>query len=324
MIRAVFFGAAEIACPVLQTLHDMREVQLQGIVTQPDRPQGRKLKLRATPVKALALELGLPVWQPERIRKDPACLGELAAMDLDVMVVMAYGQLLPAAVLDLPLAGCVNIHTSLLPKYRGAAPIQWAIWNGDQISGATLMLMDEGMDTGPIISKKEVPITAKTTALILHDQLAAAGSELIRNDLEKYVQGDLKPLPQISAGASHARKITKEDGFLDWTQPASHLDRQVRALSPWPGCSTSFQYPDGKVERLKVWETQPLPSQGSKPGEIMQADHKAFVVGTGQGSLRILKLQRPGGKVLTADSFLIGSSFEKGDMMGLGSGKPSL
>ena len=186
------------------------------------------------------------------------------------------------------------------------------------------MLMDEGMDTGPIISKKEVPITAKTTALILHDQLAAAGSELIRNDLEKYVQGDLKPLPQISAGASHARKITKEDGFLDWTQPASHLDRQVRALSPLPGCSTSFQYPDGKVERLKVWETQPLPSQGSKPGEIMQADHKAFVVGTGQGSLRILKLQRPGGKILTADSFLIGSSFEKGDMMGLGSGKPSI
>ena len=316
MIRAAIFGTAEIACPVLRTLHDMSEVKLLGVVTQPDRPQGRKLKLRATPVKACALELDLPIWQPERIRKDQACLEELTSMNLDVVVVMAYGQLLPPSVLNIPKAGCVNIHTSLLPKYRGAAPIQWAIWNGDQVSGATLMLMDEGMDTGPIISKKEISITPQTTALTLHDQLAIAGSELIRDDLEKFVRGDLKPSPQPSAGASHARKITKEDGLLDWKLPAEYLDRQIRALFPWPGCYTSYQHPDGKEERLKVWEAKPVQFQSNKPGEIIQADRTGFIVGTGQGALEILKIQRPGGKALSADSFLIGSSLEIGSVLG--------
>jgi methionyl-tRNA formyltransferase len=316
MIRAAFFGTAEIACPVLRTLHNMNGIDLLGVVTQPDRPQGRKLRLQATPVKACALELGLPVWQPERIRKDHACLEELASMNLDVVVVMAYGQLLPASVLNMPKAGCVNIHTSLLPKYRGAAPIQWAIWNGDQVSGATLMLMDEGMDTGPIISKKEIPITPQTTALTLHDQLAVAGAELIRDDLEKFVQGDLEPKSQPSEGASHARKITKEDGLLDWKLSADYLDRQIRALSPWPGCYTSYQYPDGKVERLKIWEAKPVQLQSNKPGEIIQADRTGFIVGAGEGALEILKIQRPGGKALSADSFLIGSPLEKNTVLG--------
>jgi methionyl-tRNA formyltransferase len=314
MIRAAFFGTAEIACPILQTLHEMSEVDLVGVVTQPDRPQGRKLKLRATPVKACALELGLPVWQPERVRKDRVCLDELIALKLDVAVVMAYGQLLPTSVLNIPKAGCVNIHTSLLPKYRGAAPIQWAIWNGDQVTGATLMLMDEGMDTGPIISKKEIPITSETTALTLHDQLAVVGSELIRDDLEKFVQGDLEPCPQPTEGASHARKITKEDGFLDWNLPAESLDRQIRALSPWPGCYTSYRHPDSKRERLKIREAKPVQLQSGKPGEIIQVNRTGFIVGTGQGALEILKIQRSGGKVLSADSFLIGSSLEKGSV----------
>lgn len=317
MIRVAFFGTAEIACPVLQTLQEMRDIDLLGVVTQPDRPQGRKLKLQPTPVKACALELGLPIRQPERIRKDRACLEELAAMDLDVAVVIAYGQLLPNSVLTIPRAGCVNIHTSILPKYRGAAPIQWAIWNGDTVSGATLMAMDEGMDTGPIISQKEIPITPSTTGLILHDQLAEAGSELIRRDLVRFVRGDLKAKPQPSEGASHARKITKEDGLLDWTQSAVHLDRQIRALSPWPGCYTNYRYPDGKIERLKIWEAKPVQLPNEKPGQIIQADHSGLIVGTALGALKILKIQRPGGKALPADSFLVGSPLSQGDMLGL-------
>ncbi|MBT5926611.1 MAG: methionyl-tRNA formyltransferase [Verrucomicrobia bacterium] len=317
MIRTAFFGTAEIACSILQTLNDMPDVDLVGVVSQPDRPQGRKLKLQPTPVKSLALDLGLPVWQPDRLRKDVECLERLKAMNLDVAVIMAYGQLLPLSVLSIPKAGCINIHTSLLPKYRGAAPIQWAIWNGDPVTGVTMMLMDQGMDTGPIVCTKEIPITSLTTAAILHDQLAEAGSILIRNRLVSYVRGDLEPNPQPAEGISHARKITKEDGKMDWANSGAYLDQQVRALTPWPGCFTDFQTPDGKVERLKIWSIRPLDAASGKPGEIIRADRGGLIVATGQGALEILELQRPGGKVLSSFSFLAGSSLQEGSMLGL-------
>ncbi len=317
MIRVVFFGTAEISCPVLQTLHDMPEVELLGVVSQPDRPQGRKLKLLPTPVKAHAERLGLPVWQPDRLRKDTSFLEQLKSLDLDVAVVMAYGQLLPASLLYMPKSGCVNIHTSLLPKYRGAAPIQWAIWNGDTVTGVTLMAMDEGMDTGPILSSREVPVTDQTTAPRLHDQLAEEGAQLVREQLLDYVNGVLKPIPQPDEGSCHARKISKEDGWLDWTKPVSHLDCQIRALTPWPGCFTHHHTSEGKVERLKILEARPLDSEkGRDPGEIVQADREKLLVATGSGALEILKLQRSGGKVLNHDAFLAGCTLQKGDVLG--------
>ena len=315
MIRAIFLGTAEIACPIVRTLFDMPEVSLLGVISQPDRPQGRKMKLSPTPIKSLALELGLEVQQPERLRKDQACLDWIQSLNLDVAVVMAYGQILPVSVLNMPKFGCLNIHTSLLPKYRGAAPIQWAIWNGDEVTGVTLMKMDKGMDTGPIVATSKVPITPRTTAPILHDQLAEAGAELIKRSLQGYCEGLSPVIPQPDEGASHARKIEKQDGAIDWSHSAVELDRQVRALSPWPGCFTDLRLSNGGTERLKIKAVKAIDCEmkNSEPGAIIQADREGLVVKTGNGALRLLELQRQGGKVMDAKAFLQGMPLAVGD-----------
>jgi methionyl-tRNA formyltransferase len=317
MIRALFLGTAEIACPIVQTLHEMPDVALLGVISQPDRPQGRKMKLTPTPIKSIALDLGLEIWQPERLRKDPACMEWIKSLQLDVAIVMAYGQILPVSVLQMPKFGCLNIHTSLLPHYRGAAPIQWAIWTGDEVTGVTLMQMDKGMDTGPIVATSQVPITPQTTAPMLHDQLAEAGADLLKRSLADYCDGKLAVTPQPEHGVSHARKIEKQDGAIDWTRSAVELDRQVRALSPWPGCFTDVRLSCGGVERLKIKAVQPLElkAEGFEPGEIVQADKEGLIVKAGHGALRLLELQRQGGKAMDAKAFLLGMPLASGDCL---------
>ncbi|MDB4665346.1 methionyl-tRNA formyltransferase [Verrucomicrobia bacterium] len=320
MIRAVFLGTGAIACPVMRAMETMPEVELLGLVSQPDRPSGRRMKIASTPTKALAVELELPVMQPERLRSDDTCLEWLKSLQLDIAVVMAYGQLLSPAVLEIPRHGCLNLHTSLLPKYRGAAPIQWAIWNGDCVTGVSLMKMDKGMDTGPVISTVKVPIQSDTSALILHDQLSEAAATLLQSALHDYIAGVMKPMPQSSNEVSHARKIEKEDGLMDWSQPAIVLDRQVRALWSWPGCYTDFEGSSGLRERLKIRAVKlsTISNARGNPGEILQSDKDGLKVLTGDGVLEIIEIQRQGGRAMPASAFLSGSPIRVGSLLGQG------
>jgi len=221
-LSIVFMGTAELACASLEALTRDPACQVTSVVSQPDRPKGRELKLQPSPVKALALKLGLPVLQPERARNE-AFIQQLAALRPDLIVVAAYGQILPPAILELPRFGCLNVHTSLLPKYRGAAPIQWAILNDERETGVTIMKMDAGLDTGDILSQRATPIAAQDNAETLHNRLARLAAELLLQTLPELVAGRIQPQPQDAAQASLARKITKEDGRLDWKQPARSL-----------------------------------------------------------------------------------------------------
>lgn len=313
MVNAVFFGTAEIACPSLSALSDSGFAKVVAVVSQPDKPSGRDLQIRPTPVKALALERGIPVLQPQRAR-DEIFLEELRALAPDVIVVMAYGQILSGALLAIPRHGCVNIHTSILPKYRGAAPIQWAIFNGDAETGVTLMKMDAGMDTGPIIAIRRTPIAENDNAQTVHDRLGKMGAALLVEKLPAYLDGSLQPSPQPE-GATHARKISKDDGRLRWTEPARALWNRIRALTPWPG---TFAFLSGgpKPLMLKVWKAEPMETaQAASPGEILSADGAGIVVACGAGALRLLEVQREGGKRLAAREFLTGHPLQRGQRL---------
>lgn len=310
--RVVFFGTAEIATHSLRSLANSKWFQVVAVVSQPDRPAGRDLKLQPTPVKAAALELNLPVLQPERARAEEF-FAELRQLAPDICVVMAYGQILPQSLLDIPKYGCVNIHTSILPKYRGAAPIQWAILNGDSETGVTLMKMDAGMDTGWILAKAQTPITRDDDAQTLHDRLGRMAAEpgFIEN-IVGYIQEDLQPVPQLE-GATHARKITKEDGRLRWTDPAPALWNRVRGLVPWPGAFTIVPA-EPKPHILKIWRAEPIDRSGP-PGEVLEASKDSLIVACGTGALRLLELQREGGKRLPTREFLGGFPLRPGQRL---------
>jgi methionyl-tRNA formyltransferase len=329
-LRIIFMGTAELSCASLQTLVGDARFQIAAVVTQPDRPKGRELKPQPSPVKSLALRLGLPVFQPERARDDKF-IAELRALQPDLIVVVAYGQILPPAILNLPRHGCLNVHTSLLPKYRGAAPIQWAIANGDMETGVTLMKMDVGLDTGPIISQRTTSILPEDDSDTLHDRLAQLGAELLAQTIPDYVAGKIQPVAQPAEGASHAAKIKKEDGRIDWNQPARTIWNRLRAFTPWPGAFTflrSAEYQPGvnltapksaepalgapKPHLLKIWKAEVVEKTGGA-GEVLSADKTGIVVGCGQGALRILELQREGGRRLTAAEFLAGHALKAGD-----------
>lgn len=314
MLKSVFFGTAPLARASLAALVASDFVQVLAVVTQPDRPQGRELKLTPSPVKALALELGLPVLQPARAR-DPDFVAQLRQIGPDVIVVAAYGQILPPAILDLPPLGCVNVHASLLPKYRGAAPIQWAILHDDRETGVTLMKMDAGLDTGPILAQAVTPIHAEDDAQTLHDRLAALGARLLVETLPRFAAGQVTPRPQPAAGGSYARKITKADGRIDWTKPARALWNQVRAFTPWPG-SYTFLPGTGERRLLKVWAAAVEPEGRGEPGQVLCAARQDLVVACGEGALRLLALQREGGKRLGTEAFLAGLPLRVGDRLG--------
>jgi methionyl-tRNA formyltransferase len=297
----------------LRALLHAPELQIAGVVTQPDQPKGRGLKLQSSPVKEIALQNKLPVLQPKRAR-DEAFIRELRELQPELIVVAAYGQILPKAILDLPRLGCLNVHTSLLPKYRGAAPIQWALLNGDTETGVTIMQMDEQMDTGAILAMEKIPIRSDDNAQTLHNRLADLGAALLLKTIPDYVAGKIQPRPQPSAGVSYAPKIKKSDGQIDWQQPAETIANRVRAMIPWPGAFTRLSNPSPSA-LLKIWEAEVVARSGSA-GEILQADKNGLVISCGTNALHISLLQAEGGRRMSAQEFLTGHQLQAGQKLG--------
>jgi len=302
-LRIVFMGTAELACASLEKLSADNRFQVAGVVTQPDKPKGRQLQFQASPVKILAQQLSVPILQPARAR-DEAFISQLRELRADLIVVAAYGQILPAALLAAPKFGCLNVHTSILPKYRGAAPIQWAIADGEPETGVTIMQMDVGLDTGPILSLRRTPILPTDDSQSLHDRLAILGAELLVETIPGYVSGTISPVPQPAEGASYAAKIKKEDGRIDWRLPAKTIWNRLRAFTPWPGAFT-FRQDAASPQMLKIWKAEVVDKSGPA-GDLLTSDKNGITIGCGHGSLRIIELQREGGKRLPADQFLAG------------------
>jgi len=295
-------GSPDFAVPALRALHAAGH-DIAAVYCQPPRPAGRGQKELPCPVHRAALALGLPVRTPARLRRDAAEHAAFAALGLDAAVVAAYGLILPKPMLDAPRRGCLNIHASLLPRWRGAAPIQAAILAGDAESGVTIMRMEEGLDTGPMLLKGATPIGPQTTTPELHDALAAIGARLVLQALDQ----DPPAIPQPAEGATYAPKLTKQDARLDWTRDAASLERRVRALNPWPG--TVFTHAS---ESIRVLAAEPAEGAGP-PGQVL--DHAATIA-CGQGALRLLRLQRPGRGPLPAADFLRGFPLAPGTLLG--------
>lgn len=315
--RVAFMGTPDLARTVLRRLADHPLWEVVLVVAQPDKPVGRGLHLQAPPVKEEALARGLPVLQPLKAR-DPAFLEQLRAFDLDVLVVAAYGQILPPDLLAMPRRGCLNVHTSLLPRWRGAAPIQWAILEGDLESGVTIMRMDAGLDTGDIVALERTTLTATDTGQTLHDRLAELGGALLTRVLPDWLAGRVEPVPQPAAGVTYARKLRKEDGRLDWMLPAATLARRIRALDPWPGAYTELQGPDERPLLVKIWQAEALSATSvtAVPGEILAAEGDLLQVATMDGALRIHALQREGRRRMTTREFLAGGGLRSGQRLG--------
>jgi methionyl-tRNA formyltransferase len=314
-MKIIFAGTPEFAAVALAALHAAGH-RIPLVLTQPDRPAGRGLQLQASAVKQFALAHGIPVAQPVSLRLDgkyPDAAQQadalLRATPHDVMVVAAYGLILPRSVLDIPPRGCINIHASLLPRWRGAAPIHRAIEAGDGATGVTIMQMEEGLDTGPMLLSQSLPIGAGDTTGSLHDKLARLGGELIVEALHKLEQGTLAAQAQPQAGITYAAKITKEEAALDFAQPAETLERKVRAFNPFPGTIARF---DGVP--VKIWGAETAASSpGALPGKVLAADgQNGILVVCGKGVLRLTELQKPGGKRLPAAEFLKGFPLEGG------------
>lgn len=309
-MRVVFMGTPDFAVGTLQAILDAGH-EVAGVVTQPDKSKGRSKALIPTPVKALALEYGLEVYQPTRIRNEEA-IAKVGEMKPDVIVVVAFGQIIPKEILEMAPYGCLNVHASLLPAYRGAAPIQWAVLNGDKETGVTIMRMDEGLDTGDMISKVIVPLEEKETSETLFEKLAKEGAKLLVETLPKVVSGEAVYEKQPKESTTpYACMIKKQMGEVDWKRPAVELERLVRGMNSWPSAYTSV---DGKT--LKIWDSiVEEPDRTGNPGEILKADKTGIYVQTGQGILVLKEVQLEGKKRMTVDAFLRGYVL-KADLLG--------
>ncbi|HYD61402.1 MAG TPA: methionyl-tRNA formyltransferase [Noviherbaspirillum sp.] len=313
-MRVIFAGTPEFAAVALKSLHDAG-FEIPLVLTQPDRPAGRGMQLQASPVKQFAVAHGIPVAQPVSLRlngKYPQIAEEahalLHATPHDVMVVAAYGLILPRSVLDIPKHGCINIHASLLPRWRGAAPIHRAIEAGDAQTGVTIMQMEEGLDTGPMMLMGSIPIEATDTTASLHDKLAELGGRMIVDALRKLEQGALSATPQPEAGVTYAAKIAKDEAALDLAQPAEVLARKIRAFNPFPGATAVFN-----GVPVKFWRVELVSDAHAEPGRVLAASAQdGVLVACGQGALRVLELQKPGGKRLPAAEFLKGFPLDGG------------
>lgn len=303
-------GTPPLARVSLAALLEQPDLEVACVVTRPDLPKGRSLACTPSPVKELALASGLPVLQPHKTR-EPAFLESLRPYAPDLIVVVAYGHIMPQPVLELPRFGCLNVHTSLLPKYRGAAPIQWAIANGDAETGVTIMQMDAGMDTGGIVAQQSTPIAPEDNSQTLHDRLAAMGASLLAATISGYVSGACPVRPQPADGASHAPKVTKADGHIQWSLPAKTLWNRLRAFTPWPGAYT-FPKPPAKRQMLKLWQAGVVESATGQPGTVLAADKAGIVIACGSGALHVTELQPEGGRRMKAQDFLAGNAFPPG------------
>lgn len=307
-MNLVFAGTPAFAIPSLEALVAAGHT-LRAVYTQPDRPAGRGRKLALGPVKEFALAHGLEVRQPANL-KDDADVAALRTLEPDAMIVIAYGLLLPASILAIPRHGCLNVHASLLPRWRGAAPIARAIEAGDRETGITIMQMDEGLDTGAMLLKSSEPIRDTDTAASLHDRLAALGAHTLITALAQLACGELQPEIQDDAHACYARKLKKEEAIIDWTLEAAVLHRRIRAFNPWPVAVTGW-----RGERLRLWEAGPLKSGtiAAAPGTVLAAGAEGVTVATGRGALNLTRLQREGGRALPAGEFVNGTRLAPGE-----------
>jgi len=296
-LRIVFAGTPDFSVPPLKALLDSRH-EVVAVYTQPDRPAGRGRKLTPSPVKVVAQEHSIPVYQPASLR-DPEAIAELKALQPDLMVVVAYGLLLPPEVLEIPPLGCINIHASLLPRWRGAAPIQRAIQAGDQETGVSIMRMEAGLDTGPVYLIKRTPITGEDTGGTLHDRLSLLGAEALMEALPGILNGSLQPVRQNDEEATYASKLDKKEAAIDWRQPAWKIERQVRAFNPWPVAHTRYENAN-----LRIWEAHAIDGLAAEPGTVMSAAREGVDVATGEGLLRVTRLQMPGKRAMEAADFI--------------------
>ncbi|MDD6434820.1 MAG: methionyl-tRNA formyltransferase [Clostridiales bacterium] len=298
-MKVLFMGTPDFAVSTLKAIIEAGH-EVIGVVTQPDKPVGRGKKIRFSPVKEEALLHDIPVFQPRKVR-DPEVVKELSGLGADVGVVVAFGQILPKSLLDAPKYGCLNVHASLLPAYRGAAPIQWAILNGDEETGVTIMQMDAGLDTGDILTKETVKIESDETGGSLHDKLSEVGGRLLVKTLALTEQGKLEPVKQGETTTEYASMLTKELGHIDWNRDALEIDRKVRGLSPWPSAYTRV---NGKT--FKIWSSEVVEGDGSAPGTIIQKDRGKLVIACGSGALSLREVQMEGKKRMGIEDFLRG------------------
>lgn len=314
-MKIIFMGTPDFSVGTLEALVEAgHEVVLA--VSQPDKPKGRGKEMQFTPVKECALKYNIPVYQPRRVR-EAECIEELRKYNADIMVVVAFGQILPKEILEMAPYGCVNVHASLLPKYRGSAPIQWAIINGEEVTGVTTMQMDEGLDTGDMLLKTEIPIEEKETGGSLFDKLAAAGAKLCVETLEALQNKTVTPVPQGETTTAYAKMLDKQLGNIDWTKRAVEIERLIRGLTPWPSAYTDW---NGKV--MKIWDAEvdfekveTVEIVEARPGTIVKVEKDAFYVQTGDGLLKVLELQIPGKKRMDAGAFLRGYQVKAGEML---------
>lgn len=312
-MKVVYMGTPDFAVGALEAIMEAGH-QVTAVVTQPDKPKGRGKEVQMSPVKACALKYNIPVLQPVKI-KEAEAVETLRTYQADIFVVAAFGQILSEEILAMPKYGCVNIHASLLPKYRGAGPIQWAIINGEKITGVTIMRMDKGLDTGDMLFQKEVAIAPDETADTLHDKLAEAGAHLIVEALAKIEAGDVTPVKQKDEESCYAKMLTKAMGRIDWQMDAKKLDCLIRGLISWPGASTVFR---GKS--LKIWKEEVVSEQDgfnamAQPGTVVRVEKDAFYVQTGKGILKILEVQPEGKKRMAVKDFLLGYPVKVGETL---------
>lgn len=308
-MKIVFMGTPDFAVESLQSLIDAGHTVVLA-VTQPDKPKGRGKEMQYPPVKECALKNGIPVFQPVKIKTEEA-VEQLRKYEADLFVVAAFGQILSKEILDMPKYGCINVHASLLPKYRGAAPIQWAIIDGEKETGVTIMQMNEGLDTGDMLLKTVVPITGEDTGESLHDKLAKAGARLLQKAVSDIERGDIHPEKQDDSQMTYARMLTKDLGKIDFRKPAEEIERLIRGLNSWPSAYTRLS---GKT--LKVWAADLVQGAGGAPGEITEVRKDAIVVSCGKGSLAITELQLEGKKRMKTEAFLLGYEVTPGSILG--------
>ncbi|ABY93041.1 methionyl-tRNA formyltransferase [Thermoanaerobacter sp. X514] len=306
MLKIVFMGTPEFAVPSLQKLFE-EGYDVAAVVTQPDKQKGRGMKFSFSPVKEVALQKGVEILQPEKIKNNPEFLNRLEEINPDAIVVVAYGKILPEEILTLPKYGCINVHASLLPKYRGAAPINWAIINGEKETGITTMLMDKGLDTGDMLIKKSIPILEEDDAETLHDKLSRLGAEVLIETLKGLEKGSLTPVKQREEEASYSPILTKEMGHIDWNKTAEEIRNLIRGMKPWPGCYTFYG-----DKMLKIWKGEIVEYNGNEENGTVLKSKGDLIVKCDKDALKIVEIQQEGSKKMGIREYLIGHNIPEG------------